>query len=155
MRGMNFVASVAMLALGTLAAVPSQAQLKLNVVTNDPVTGLPPEQWEQLVAGIIHAEALDGDPGVLVVSSLAVPVTVTCDKWPLVGTNVYKSVKGNPSELKPFSVTYIKTADFDGYCKNGIVGHTSLGREILGKLTSSDGSFTHATVILFSGAASK
>ncbi len=130
---------------------PASAQLKLNVNANDPVTGLGPADWEQLVGHILNAQALVGDPGVLVVSSLPVPVTVTCDKWELVGPNVYKSVQGNPPELKPFSVTYIKTKDFDGYCKQGVIGHYGIGKTITGKLTSSDGSFTQATTILFSG----
>lgn len=72
-------------------------------------------------------------------------------KWELVGHNVYSSVRGNPPEIKPFSITYIKTKDFDGYCKQGVVGHTSLGKTITGRLTSSDGSFTKATTILFGG----
>lgn len=137
-------------ALAALAA-PASAQLKLNVNANDPVTGLAPADWEQLVGHILNAQAIVGDPGVLVVSSLPVPVTVTCDRWELVGPNVYKSVQGNPAELKPFSVTYIKTKDFDGYCKQGVVGHYGIGKTIVGKLTSSNGSFTEATTILFSG----
>jgi hypothetical protein len=137
-------------ALAALAA-PASAQLKLNVNANDPVTGLAPADWEQLVGHILNAQSLVGDSGVLVVSSLPVPVTVTCDKWELVGPNVYKSVQGNPAELKPFSVTYIKTKDFDGYCKQGVIGHYGIGKTIVGKLTSSDGSFTQATTILFSG----
>ena len=141
------------LAAAALAALtaPAFAQLKLNVNANDPVTGLAPADWEQLVGHILNAQAIVGDPGVLVVSSLPVPVTVTCDKWELVGPNVYKSVAGNPAELKPFSVTYIKTKDFDGYCKQGVVGHYGIGKTIVGKLTSSNGSFTEATTILFSG----
>ena len=87
----------------------------------------------------------------LVVSSLPVPVTVTCDRWELVGPTSTTSVQGNPAELKPFSVTYIKTKEFDGYCKQGVVGHYGIGKTIVGKLTSSDGSFTEATTILFSG----
>jgi hypothetical protein len=141
------------LAAAVLAALtaPASAQLKLNVNANDPVTGLGAADWEQLVGHILNAQSLVGDPGVLVVSSLPVPVTVTCDKWELVGPNVYKSVQGNPPELKPFSVTYIKTKDFDGYCKQGVIGHYGIGKTIVGKLTSSDGSFTEATTILFSG----
>nr|WP_294553137.1 hypothetical protein [uncultured Rhodopila sp.] len=141
------------LAAAALAALtaPAFAQLKLNVNANDPVTGLAPADWEQLVGHILNAQAIVGDPGVLVVSSLPVPVTVTCDRWELVGPNVYKSVQGNPAELKPFSVTYIKTKDFDGYCKQGVVGHYGIGKTIVGKLTSSNGSFTEATTILFSG----
>ena len=137
-------------ALAALAA-PAVAQLKLNVNANDPVTGLGPADWEQLVGHILNAQAMVGDPGVLVVSSLPVPLTVTCDKWEIVGPNVYKSVQGNPAELKPFSVTYIKTKDFDGYCKQGVIGHYGIGQTIVGRLTSSDGSFTNATTILFSG----
>ena len=104
---------LAALALATLAA-PAHAQLKLNVNTNDPVTGLAPAEWEQLVGSLLNVQALVGDPGVMIVSSMPVPITVTCDKWTLVGTNVYKSVQGNPTELRPFSVTYIKTKEFDG-----------------------------------------
>jgi len=128
----------------------AHAQLKLNITTTDPVTGLAPAEWEQLVGHIIDAQALVGDPGVLIVSSLPVPLTVTCDKWELVGTNVDKAVKGNPVEIKPFSVTYIKTKDFDGYCKNGVVGHYGINKTIIGKLNG-DGSFTNSTTILFSG----
>lgn len=142
---------LAALALATLAA-PAHAQLKLNVNTNDPVTGLAPAEWEQLVGSLLNVQALVGDPGVMIVSSMPVPITVTCDKWTLVGTNVYKSVQGNPTELRPFSVTYIKTKEFDGYCKQGVIGHYGIGQTIVGKLTSSDGSFTNATTILFSGA---
>jgi hypothetical protein len=141
---------LATVALAAFVA-PAWAQLKLNVTANDPVTGLAPAEWEQLVGHILNAQAMVGDPGVLVVSSLPVPLTVTCDKWEIVGPNVYKSVQGNPAELKPFSVTYIKTKDFDGYCKQGVIGHYGIGKTIVGKLTSSDGSFTEATTILFSG----
>jgi hypothetical protein len=88
---------------------------------------------------------------VLIVSSFPVPLTVTCSKWTIVGPDVYKSVKGNPAELKPFSVTYIKTNEFDGYCKDGVIGHYGIGKQVIGRLSSSDGSFTHATTILFSG----
>jgi hypothetical protein len=137
--------------LAALSA-PAFAQLKLNVIANDPVTGLAPAEWEQLVGRMVDVQALVGDPGVMIVSSMPVPVTITCDRWTLVGTDVYKSVKGNPSEIKPFSITYIKTKEFDGYCKAGVVGHFGIGKTINGALTSSDGSFTNATVILFSGA---
>jgi hypothetical protein len=113
---------------------------------------LAPAEWEQLVGNMLNTQALVGDPGVLVVSSLPVPVTVTCDKWQLVGPDVYKSVHGNPAELKPFSITYIKTKEFDGYCAQGVIGHYGVGKTIVGKLTSNDGSFTNATTILFSGA---
>ena len=135
----------------SVLTAPASAQLKLNVNANDPVTGLAPADWEQLVGHILNTQALVGDPGVLMVSSLPVSVTVTCDKWEIVGPNVYKSVQGNPAELKPFSVTYVKTKDFDGYCKQGVIGHYGIGKTIVGKLTSSDGSFTEATTILFSG----
>ncbi len=142
---------LATIALTALAA-PAFAQLKLNINTNDPATGLAPAEWEQLVGNMLNTQALVGDPGVLVVSSLPVPVTVTCDKWELVGPDVYKSVHGNPAELKPFSITYIKTKEFDGYCKEGVIGHYGVGKTIVGKLTSTDGTFTNATTILFSGA---
>ncbi len=140
--------------IGSLAAAPgAHAQLKLNMSANDPVTGLAPAEWEQLVSHMVNADALVGDPGVLVISSVPTPLTVTCDKWEIVGHNVYKSVKGNPEEIKPFSITFIKTNDFDGYCKQGVVGHTPLGKTIIGKLNNGNGSFTDATVILFSGTA--
>jgi hypothetical protein len=32
-----------------------------------------------------------------------------------------------------------------------VIGHYGIGKTIVGKLTSSDGSFTEATTILFSG----
>jgi hypothetical protein len=130
----------------------ASAQLKLGVAANDPLTGLAPAEWEQLVSHMVNAQSLVGDPGVIIVSSLPAPITVTCDRWTLVGPDVYKSVKGNPSEIKPFSVTYIKTKEFDGYCRAGVVGHYGIGKTISGVLSSSDGSFTNSTVILFSGA---
>ncbi|HKM65251.1 MAG TPA: hypothetical protein VJY39_22455 [Acidisphaera sp.] len=152
---MRNILLASIVALGALAAAPAaDAQLRLNIQTTDPVTGLEPAQWEQLVDHMVNAEALVGDPGVLIISSMPVPLTITCDKWELVGHNLYSSVRGNPAEIKPFSITYIKTKDFDGYCKQGVVGHTSLGKTITGRLTSSDGSFTNATTILFSGTVS-
>jgi hypothetical protein len=110
-----------------ICTAPALAQLHLNTTANDPVTGLSPADWEQMIGHELNGEALKGDPGVLVVSSMPVPITITCDKWELVGTNVYSSVKGNPTRIEPFSVTYIHTNGFDGYCKAGLVGHAGIG----------------------------
>lgn len=149
---LNTISSALVLGSVTMMSIaPAAAQLAIRTQSSDIVTGLSPGDWEALIGKIVNGQALVGDPGILVVSSLPVPITVTCDKWELVGQNVDKSVRGNPSELKPFSVTYIKTKDFDGYCKNSIVGHYGLGRSVIGKLTSVDGSFTKATLVLFSG----
>jgi hypothetical protein len=135
------------------AATIAQAQpIKPIIAVVDPVTGLGPSEWEALVGRIVNAESIVGEPGVIIISSVPVPLTVTCDRWEIVGRNVYKSVTGNPQEIRPFTVTYVKTRDFDGYCKQGVLGRTSLGRVYPGRITSSDGTFTNATVILFSGA---
>ncbi|CAM6053356.1 unnamed protein product [Sphagnum tenellum] len=131
---------------------PAFAQIKLNTNTNDPATNATPSEWENLIGNIINADALVGEDGVLVVSSLSVPITlVTCDRWTLVGTDVYKTVRGNPATLKPFSVTYIKTKDFADECKDGVVGHYGLNKTIVGKLDSTDGTFKNSKVIVFSG----
>ena len=133
------------------ATLPTQAQLKLSTPSiNDPITGLPPDQWEQMISHILDSGAIVGEPGVLMISSISEPLTVSCGKWNLVGQNLYKSIVGNPPMLRPFSVTYVKTQEFDGYCKEGVIGHTPMGRTVIGKLTSSDGSFTNASIILFS-----
>lgn len=137
--------------IGASAMPAAHAQVNATVNTKDPATGLGVVEWEQMVSNMINADALIGDQGVLIISSMPVPVTVTCGKWTLVGPNPYKSVKGNPAEVKPFSVTYIKTREFDGYCKQGVVAHTKLGKTVIGKLTSNDGTFKNATVVLFSG----
>jgi len=147
---MNRLRVFAFLLTGALAG-PAAAELHIHKAdTTDPVTGLGPAEWEAVVGGILHPEALVGDPGVMVVSSVSVPLTVTCDRWTLVGPSVYSSVKGNPTELKPFSVTYIKTRDFDGYCRTGLVGHSGIGRNYTGHLSVPD-SFTDSTTVLFSG----
>lgn len=134
-------------------SMPAVAEVKVNTNINDPVTGLGSAEWEQMVGSMLNAQALSGDAGIIIVSSLPVPITVTCDRWELVGRDVYKSVRGNPDEIKPFSITYIKTKGFDGYCTQGVTGHYGIGKTVTGKLTGgSDGSFTSATTILFSGA---
>ena len=130
----------------------AQAQLALHTSTNDPLTGLPPAEWEQMVSHILDASGVRHEPGVIVVSSLSEPITVTCDKWQLVGPDVYKSVRGNPTEIKPFSITYMKTQEFDGYCKAGVVAHGTMGKTMTGHLDAANGSFSDSTVVLFSGA---
>lgn len=146
---MHLKSAVALAALA-MASVPAAAQLQLHTQTNDPVTGLSPSEWEQMVSHMLNVQGLVGDPGVIVVSSLSEPITVTCDRWQLVGTNPYSSVRGNPAQIQPFSITYIKTKEFDGYCKGGVIGHGTMGKTITGHLDSTDGSFSNSTVILFS-----
>ena len=146
----KILAIVALVATATLAQAQAQG-LKLNQMSTDPVTGLGPSEWEALVGRMVNAESIVGEPGVIVISSVPVALTVTCDRWEIVGRNVYKSVAGNPSEIRPFTVNYVKTHEFDGYCKQGVLGRTALGRTYVGRMTSSDGTFTNATVILFSG----
>jgi hypothetical protein len=143
--------AVAIAALLSVSLGSASAQLHLNTSTSDPVTGLSPAEWEQMVGHIVDGHALVGDPGVLVISSVPAALTVTCDKWELVGPNAYSSVKGNPQEIKPFSITYIKTKGFDGYCKGGVIGHAGIGKTVTGRLDAASGSFSDSTVILFSG----
>jgi hypothetical protein len=129
---------------------PAPAQtLNLDISPNDPVTGLPPAKWLLLVGKMIHAEALVGLPQVLFINATPEAMTVTCSKWQIVGTQPYKSVAGNPAELKPFSITPVRTNEFDGYCKEGVVGHTQSGDTIRGRLNDADGSFSNATVVVF------
>lgn len=127
------------------------AQLHVNTNTNDPITGLDAPAWEVMIQNIIDGGGLIGEPGVLAVNSTPNDLTVTCDTWELVGDNVYKSVRGNPARLRPFSVTYIRTEGFDGYCKDGLVGHTRMNRTYTATLNSSDHTFKNATIITFSG----
>ena len=120
---LKFIGSIAIV-VALLSATPAGAQaMRLNLDTKDPVTGLDAATWEALMTREVHADAAAGDDAVLVISSLPVPITLTCDRWSIVGPDVYKSVRGNPAKIEPFSVTYIKTKDFDGYCAEGIIGH--------------------------------
>jgi hypothetical protein len=129
-----------------LPAVPAHAQVKPNVSKNDPNTGLNSQDWLNMVGNIVNGTALVGIDGVLFVNALPVPVTVTCDKWTLVGPNPYN--KKNPSALAPFSVTFVQTQGFNGYCKAGVVGHAGV-RTLTAKLDAADGSFTDSTIITF------
>ncbi len=143
---------LAPLAFAALIGSGAHAQLHIRAATTDPITGLDPAGWEEMVSHMLNGQALIGDAGVLIVSSLPEPITVTCDKWTLVGPDPYSSVRGNPAMIKPFSITYIKTRDFDGYCTHGVVGHAGIGRTYTGHLDAADGTFKRSTIILFSGA---
>jgi hypothetical protein len=134
-----------------MASPDADAQLKINTPNVDPLTGLAPADWEAMVGRLLNVDAIVGEPGVIIISSVPVPLTVTCDRWEIVGRNVYKSVAGNPAEIRPFTLSFVKTHEFDGYCKNGVMGRTALGRVYVGRMTSSDGTFSNATTILFSG----
>jgi len=142
------VAAVLLTMFGS-AEVATAQQLNLTTNPNDPVTGLPPAQWAAMEARYLQLGTLVGTPYVAVMNATSEELTLTCDKWTIVGANVYKSVVGNPAALKPFSITIIKTNEFDGYCKDGVVGHPQFGNVIRGQLNDTNGSFTDATLVTF------
>lgn len=131
-----------------LSTATASAQLHINTNENDTITGLAPPAWLDMVTSILDCSALDGVDEVCVVNDTNRELTVTCDKWTLVGNDPYKSVRGNPPSLKPFSATVIRTNEFDGYCESGVIGHPKAGHTYTAKLNG--GSFTHSTVITFS-----
>ena len=132
-------------------ATPALAQLNIETSTKDKLTGLDSAAWETMISRIVNGSALVGIDAVLAVNSTPEELTVTCDDWTLVGDSVYKSVRGNPHALKPYSVTFVKTNDFNGYCKGGLVAHTGLGGNYTAILNASDHSLRNSTVVTFSG----
>ncbi len=143
MRRFLIASTVALLA----AALPAQAQqVRPTVNKVDPNTGLNSQDWLTMIGNVLNGSALVGVEGVLMVNPLPTPVTVTCDKWTLVGPNPY--LKANPTALAPFSVTFVQTKGFDGYCKGGVVGRTGV-RTLSAKLDAADGSFSNSTIISF------
>ena len=129
-----------------LASPANAQQVKPNISKHDPNTGLSSQDWLSMIGNILNGSALVGIDGVLMVNPLPTPVTVTCDKWTLVGPNPY--IKANPSVLAPFSVTFVQTKGFDGYCKAGVVGRSGV-RTLTAKLDGANGSFTESTIITF------
>jgi hypothetical protein len=123
--------------------------ITLTKHTNDPVTNLPPDQWLAMISQYLQPEAIVGKPEVVAINATSEFLTVTCDKWTIVGPKVEKHVTGNPRELKPFSITLINTESFDGYCTMGVIGHPTIGASITGELNDSAGNFTNATVVTF------
>jgi hypothetical protein len=129
----------------------SAQDFNVDVNQNDPITGLSPPKWLKFALRIVHPEALVGLPVVLMINDTPEAITVNCGRWEIVGTQPYKSVHGNPSELKPFSITPIRTNEFDGYCtqKGSLVG-SSLTNQYIGRMNDSEGNFSNATVVIFS-----
>lgn len=124
----------------------AMAQNKPTISKTDPITGLTSAEWMTMVGNILEGQSLIGIDGVLMINPLPTPVTVTCDRWTLVGPNPY--IKANPAALKPFSVTFVQTKGFDGYCKSGVVGHSGV-RSLTAKLDAANGSFSESTIITF------
>ena len=134
--------------MAALCVSSAQAQLNIKVNTNDPLTGLPPEQWIILMTTEVNARPIIGKEAVYMLNATGIEMVVNCGKWTLVGNSPY--IKGNPASLPPFSVTYVDTEGFDGYCKDGVKGLSTTGSVYNGRLNSADGSFTNSTFIIFS-----
>jgi hypothetical protein len=140
--------AIVMFAAGFLAMPsPAQAQLDISVSANDPLTKLPPDKWVYVMTHEINGSVLIGKPLVYVLNPNPESLTVMCGKWQLVGPMPDKAVKGNPHELPAWKMTMISTDQFDGYCKDGVVGMSSSGERFVGKLTSMDETFSNATFI--------
>lgn len=133
-----------------VAASAAHAQLNIKVNTNDPLTGLPPDQWIVLMTTEVNAKPIIGKEEVFMLNATGTELVVNCGKWSLVGNQPY--IKGNPSSLPPFSVTHVPTTDFDGYCKEGVKAMSPTGAAYIGRLNSADGSFTNSTFVTFSAA---
>lgn len=125
----------------------AHAQLNIKVNTNDPLTGLPPDQWIILMTTEVNAKPIIGKEEVYMLNATGSELVVNCGKWQLVGSAPY--IKGNPTSLPPFSATHVPTVGFDGYCKDGVKAISSTGRTYTGQLNSLDGSFTNSTFIIF------
>ena len=142
-----FASAAILLALA--GSAPAQ-EMNLDANPNDPVTGFAPAKWLKLAYKIIKPGALVGLPVVLFINDTPEPLTVKCGKWSLVGTQPYKSVIGNPAELAPFSITPVRTNEFDGYCgeKGALVG-SSMTNQYAGAMNDADGNFSNATIVVF------
>jgi hypothetical protein len=148
MRRFLLASTLSLVAAGAvpLATAAHAQQVKPTLSKNDPNTGLSSQDWLTMIGNVLNGSALVGIDGVLMVNPLPTPVTVTCDKWTLVGPNPY--IKANPSALAPFSVTFVQTKGFDGYCKNGVVGRSGV-RTLTARLDGANGSFSESTIITF------
>ena len=135
-------------ALALLAAAPASAELAIHVNNNDPLTGLPPDQWIVMMTTEVNARPLIGKEDVYMLNATGTELVVNCGKWTLVGNKPY--IEGNPNVLPPFSATYVATNGFDGYCKDGVKGLSPTGAVYTGALNAADGSFTNSTFIVFS-----
>lgn len=142
----NFLFATGLVAALGFSTNISLAQTKPNVSKVDPNTGLNSVEWLNMIGNIVDGSALVGIQGVLMINPLPGIITVTCDKWTLVGQNPY--IKGNPTALRPYSITFVQTKGFDGYCKNGVVGHSGV-RTLTAKLDAANGSFSDATIVTF------
>jgi hypothetical protein len=67
-------------------------------------------------------------------------------RWQLLGSDPY--IKGAPSVIGPHKIGILPIKDFDGYCKQSIVGLTQDGDRHDGIL-SIPGDFTHSISITF------
>lgn len=151
MKNIFKIAALALALSGPFVMTETALAQSINITkkVNDPVTGLAPAEWLAMIGQYIQPEAIVGKPEVIMINATPDSLTVSCDKWIIVGPKVYKSVEGNPRSLKPFSITPINTNEFDGYCKNGVTGTPSFGTTVIGRLNDANGNFTNATVVTF------
>jgi len=133
----------------TLCAFSTSAFAQLDITTDnrDPLTKLSADKWVYVMTHEINGTVLLGKPEVYMLNPNSESLTISCDKWQLVGPTPYKSVSNNPHEIPAWKMTQISTDGFDGYCKNGVVGMSSSGARFVGSLVSVDGTFSNATFI--------
>jgi hypothetical protein len=143
MRSCFYVLTV----LGCLVTNANAQKIQMNIDTNDRVTGLDPDSWATVAKKIIDAKSIVGTPMVYMVNASHEDLTVSCDKWQLVGDKPY--IKGNPNVLRAFTVSLIFAEGFDGYCKSGVVGQTANGELYNGVMNAPDRSFSASTFITF------
>lgn len=124
----------------------ASAQLNIKTSANDPLTGLPVDQWTYLITHAVNGAAVVGKPEVFMVNPTNESLTVNCGKWILVGGKPY--IDGNPAVLPPWTVTIVGTQGFDGYCKDGVDALSSSGLSYHGALISPDGTFSNTTFIV-------
>ena len=137
-------------ALLALTASVAYAQLDLHVDNREPMTKLDGPTWTTMIKRFVNAKPIIGVDAVYMVNPTADVIgAVNCGKWQLVGSKPY--ITGNPTELPPWSVTYVGTHGFDGYCKNGVDGTTTGGDVRHGLLNAADGTFSGSTFIVFRG----
>jgi hypothetical protein len=133
--------------LGCLATSAHAQKIQMNVNPNDPLTSLDPDTWATVVKKIIDAKSIIGRSAVYMVNATHEDLTVSCDKWQLVGDKPY--IKGNPNILHSFTVALVFADGFDGYCKNGVVGQTTNGELYSGVMNSPDRTFSGSTFVTF------
>jgi len=113
----------------------------------DPQTD--PTQWTQMLQKSLKLQTFQGQPWIMAINATPDEITVTCDgKWTMVGPEPYKTLKGNPVSLQPWSITPIHaTSDFEGYCSK-LIGQGNFN-SYNGVLNGGATNFNNSTLLMF------